>query len=394
MKANLCPAPADSLNLQAQLPIVQLLSQLVQTKDPTLFPIVTVHLHSLATLKHIPTALYTLMNEMLRAFAFRTLPPLQNPRGREFDPGEDDATLVPAVHWHTLESAYNLYLTFFNGNVQSNAQFAIDHLEASRHFSLPWLHALVALLGSEDPRERRSIILILHRIYKTLLTGPHRKQIRGILYGTLIEFHQSPANCSHCHHYEGISEILTIFSCLINGFSVPLRKEHLIFFQKALVPLWKSPYLCTYWTPLLHCTQLFVKREASASSIECASFLVAYLLRMWPSAHSQHSLMFLEVLVEVLLIHINNNGALGCDLLQSKIIGKIVGDCVNNVQYQIAEKACCVLRMGPVQQWIVGNGHLQGVVEALRVAVGRHWNQGVRNAAQVALEGFLGRREG
>ena len=39
--------------------------------------------------------------------------------------------------------------------------------------------------------------------------------------------------------FNGVAELLDILSAIISGYAVPIREEHLIFFNKIMIPLHK-----------------------------------------------------------------------------------------------------------------------------------------------------------
>ena len=41
------------------------------------------------------------------------------------------------------------------------------------------------------------------------------------------------------HKFNGAAELLDILASIISGFAVPLREEHVIFFQNVIIPLHK-----------------------------------------------------------------------------------------------------------------------------------------------------------
>ena len=52
--------------------------------------------------------------------------------------------------------------------------------------------------------------------------------------------------------HNGIAELLEILGSIINGFAIPLKKEHIQFLEKALIPLHKPRGMQD--TPLLYHT--------------------------------------------------------------------------------------------------------------------------------------------
>ena len=87
------------------------------------------------------------------------------------------------------------------------------------------------LLHTEESVERDYLKNILHKLYAKLV--PRRKMIRKAMnecFYTLI--HES-------HKFNGAAELLDILASIISGFAVPLREEHIMFFNNVIIPLHK-----------------------------------------------------------------------------------------------------------------------------------------------------------
>lgn len=48
---------------------------------------------------------------------------------------------------------------------------------------------------------------------------------------------------------------------IINGFAIPLKKEHLLFLQKALIPLHKPKCVSLYHQQLSYCIVQYVEKD-------------------------------------------------------------------------------------------------------------------------------------
>ena len=77
------------------------------------------------------------------------------------------------------------------------------------------------LFDSEDPRERDYLKTILHRIYGKFMS--HRSFIRRAISNVFYRF------VYETERHNGIGELLEILGSIINGFAIPLKKEHLQF---------------------------------------------------------------------------------------------------------------------------------------------------------------------
>ena len=56
-------------------------------------------------------------------------------------------------------------------------------------------------------------------------------------------------------------ELLEILGSIINGFAIPLKKEHLLFLQKALIPLHKPKCVPLYHQQLSYCIVQYVEKD-------------------------------------------------------------------------------------------------------------------------------------
>jgi len=56
-------------------------------------------------------------------------------------------------------------------------------------------------------------------------------------------------------------ELLEILGSIINGFAIPLKKEHLLFLQKALIPLHKPKCVSLYHQQLSYCIVQYVEKD-------------------------------------------------------------------------------------------------------------------------------------
>uniref|UniRef100_A0A7S1FZL3 Serine/threonine protein phosphatase 2A regulatory subunit n=1 Tax=Corethron hystrix TaxID=216773 RepID=A0A7S1FZL3_9STRA len=154
----------------------------------------------------------------INANVVRALPPATD----DFDPEEDEPVLEPA--WPHLQVAYEFFLRFIVSS-EVNAKVAKRYVD--QRFCL----ALVDLFDSEDPRERDYLKTILHRIYGKFMS--HRSFIRKAISNVFYRF------VYETERHNGIGELLEILGSIINGFAIPLKKEHLQFLVRALIPLHK-----------------------------------------------------------------------------------------------------------------------------------------------------------
>eukprot|EP01084_Bolivina_argentea_P309152 534718_1 len=162
---------------------------------------------------------------MVSANICRELPP----QTEDFDPDEDEPVLELA--WPHLQLVYEFFLRF----VVSNMVVAKD---AKRYLDQRLCYTLVELFDSEDPRERDYLKTILHRVYGKFMN--HRSFIRKTMGNVFYRF------IYETERHNGVGELLEILGSVINGFAIPLKKEHQHFLERALIPLHKPRCVSLY----------------------------------------------------------------------------------------------------------------------------------------------------
>ena len=163
----------------------------------------------------------------------------------------------------------------------------IDAKVGKKYIDNSFVLKLLELFDSEDPRERDYLKTILHRIYgKFMVHRPFiRKAINNIFYRFIYE----------TERHNGIAELLEILGSIINGFALPLKEEHKIFLQRALLPLHKPKCVAMYHQQLSYCITQFVEKDP-----RLADTVLRGLLKYWPVTNSQKEVLFLGELEEVL----------------------------------------------------------------------------------------------
>jgi serine/threonine-protein phosphatase 2A regulatory subunit B' len=182
---------------------------------------------------------------MVSSNVCRALPPATD----DFDPEEDEPVLEPA--WPHLQVAYEFFLRFIVSS-EVNAKAAKKYVD--QKFCLQ----LVELFDSEDPRERDYLKTILHRIYGKFMS--HRSFIRRAISNVFYRF------VYETERHNGIGELLEILGSIINGFAIPLKKEHLQFLVRALIPLHKPKCVALYHQQLSYCIIQYVEKDADTAT--------------------------------------------------------------------------------------------------------------------------------
>lgn len=82
---------------------------------------------------------------------------------------------------------------------------------------------------------------------------------------------------------------------IINGFALPLKKEHKTFLFKVLVPLHKPASLATYSPQLTYCVVQFLEKDP-----DLVPGVIQGLMRYWPKVNSAKEVIFLTEFEEIL----------------------------------------------------------------------------------------------
>ena len=231
----------------------------------------------------------------VRANICRSLPP----QTEDYDPEEDEPVLEPS--WPHLQVVYEFFLRFIVSS-EVNAKVAKKYVDANfcyRAQSLPaevlaWLRSvfrfwlgLIELFDSEDPRERDYLKTILHRIYGKFMS--HRSFIRKTISNVFYRF------VYETERHNGVGELLEILGSIINGFAIPLKREHLQFLQCALIPLHIPKCVTLYHQQLSYCVIQFVEKDP-----DTAVPILNGLIRYWPWSSSAKQVLVMNELEEIL----------------------------------------------------------------------------------------------
>jgi hypothetical protein len=317
---------------------------------------------------HAPHAitpeLYGPIVQMLCANLFHPLPPRLNPNGDEYDPEEDEPILEAA--WPHLMFVYELFLTFLDMPSFSPAT-------ALESINQDFVHELVALFDSEDPRERDYLKMALHRIYGKLMAL--RPLIRAEITGVFMRV-------AHDHHlHNGIAELLEILGSIINGFAVPIKTEHVTMLQRALLPLHKAQHVALFHVPLVYCLSQFVEKEQTlAPTIFC------YLVDQWPRYHTKHAALRLEELLTLMRMLDNVAFHQIVDIVFPRL-----AECVGSDQYPVVDKALTILRHESLADHIYRCRHavIPAVLPGLFKASKHNWHDQVQTRAYDIMRQFM-----
>ena len=300
---------------------------------------------------------------MVSANVCRALPPATD----DFDPEDVEPVLEPA--WPHLQVAYEFFLRFIVSS-EVNAKAAKKYVD--QRFCLQ----LVELFDSEDPRERDYLKTILHRIYGKFMS--HRSFIRRAISNVFYRF------VYETERHNGIGELLEILGSIINGFAIPLKKEHLQFLVRALIPLHKPKCVGLYYQQLSYCIIQYVEKDA-----DTATPILNGFFKCWPWSCSGKQVLFLNELEEILEL-------LGADQLAqiSNTLFTNLARCLDSDHFQVVERALFLWN----NEHLVNSGCLSrlNAQTVLPIIYGPlyknssgHWNATVEGLAQNVLKMYM-----
>lgn len=216
----------------------------------------------------------------------RTLPPKVNPEGEEYDPEEDEPIVEP--RWPILQISYKMLIKFLEMPTFSPQP-------AKSYLTMATVHRLIALLDSEDPRERDLLKTCLHRVYGKMV---------GLRAGMREAFRQYFDETSYGMEQHCLAELLEILGSIINGFAIPLKDEHVEMLKAHLLPLHKCHHFSTFASHLLYCVVQFVEKDP----VNLGPEIIRYLLHCWPKQASNKEVLFLGELEDILEVYFHSQG--------------------------------------------------------------------------------------
>lgn len=116
------------------------------------------------------------------------------------------------------------------------------------------------------------------------LRSPIRKSINNVFFVFVYE----------TEHFVGVAELLEILGSIINGFALPLKAEHKVFFNRVLTPMHKVRPFHEFHQQLTYCIAQFVDKDPAL-----AVPFIQGLLKYWPTTCSSKEVLFLGELEEI-----------------------------------------------------------------------------------------------
>ena len=186
-------------------------------------------------------------------------------------------TLTHCPPWPHLVLVYCAFQKFVeNDNFNPNI--------ASTHINANFTKKLFPVFASDDPRERYALTLLAHKIYSKSMGL--RIDMRNQINNCLLEF------VYETQQHSGITEILELYGSIINGFTLPLREDHIISLKRTLLPLLKVENydLSLFFPELSYCILQFLEKEPTL--YEEITFRV---IKYWPHKCSSKQVMFIDL---------------------------------------------------------------------------------------------------
>ncbi|KAJ2761760.1 serine/threonine-protein phosphatase 2A 56 kDa regulatory subunit delta isoform, partial [Coemansia nantahalensis] len=304
------------------------------------------------------------MFKMVSANLFRTIPPQINAFGDPFDPEEDEPREEPA--WPHLCLVYHIFLRFLESGDFNNSA-------ARPYIDQSFTTQLLELFDCEDVRERESLKTVLHRIYGKMLGM--RSFIRRSINNIFLQF------IYETQRHNGIAELLEILGSIINGFTVPLKDEHISFLHRVLLPLHKARPMGLYYAQLTYCTVQFLEKDP-----KLADTIVRALLRYWPKVNSPKEVMFVNEIEGVVDVMEPTQFTAVCQPLFQQLVR-----CIVSPHFQIAERTLGMWRNSYFVGLVTENKDLllpialSGIYRHSR----SHWNRNIHNQVYQILRFFI-----
>lgn len=299
---------------------------------------------------------------MVKANLFRALPV----QTEDYDPDEDEPVLEPS--WPHLQVVYEFFLRFVvSGEVKGKV--------AKKYVDQAFCTKLIELFDSEDPRERDYLKTILHRIYGKFMSHRSfiRKSINHVFYTFVYE----------TERHNGIGELLEILGSIINGFALPLKREHLLSLEKALIPLHRPKSVTLYHQQLAYCAMQYIEKD-----VETSVLVVLGLIKSWPWSCTQKQVVFLNELEEVLEL-------MGPEQLERVLepLFRAISRCISSAHFQVAERVLFLWNNDHLlNHGCLSRTHVHQVLPIIFAALYEnaeaHWNPTVESLARNVMKHF------
>ena len=136
------------------------------------------------------------------------------------------------------------------------------------------------------------------------------------------------------HKFNGTAELLGILASIIGGFEIPLKDEHVSFFQNIIIPLHKVQTCSQFYDQLVRCCMLFIQKDRTL-----AFPLLEGLLKFWPFGNCSKEILFLKEMQEILEV-------CKIDKIEDLVprLFKRILKCISGHHFQVAERSICFFK--------------------------------------------------
>jgi len=254
-----------------------------------------------------------LVFEMIQKCLFRPLI-IHVKQKSEIELGKEEDEVYRDPAWQNYQGVYEILLKIVIND-------SIDVKNLKMLVNINFIHNFIELLNSEEMREREYVKTILHRLYAKII--PRRKIIRKAMTDILLTMVHEDVK------FNGANELLEIWSSLIGGFAVPLRAEHVKFFEDIIVPLHKVHNSQVFHEKLQRCSVLYIGKDP-----ELAFRLLKGILRYWPFGNSIKESLFIDEVNYILEFYEVN----GIEDLVPALLKRIFL-CISGPHLQVSDRA-------------------------------------------------------
>lgn len=200
-----------------------------------------------------------------------------------------------------------------------------------------------------------------------------RKSIANVFYRFVFESEK----------HNGIAELLEILGSIVNGFALPLKPEHVIFLERALIPLHRPRSIASYYEQLSYCINQYVQKDKNTVQI-----VVNGLIKAWPISSSSKQMIFLNELEDVLELA----GPEAAMPVMPQLF-RCLGKCVGSAHFQVAERSLflwnndTLLNTGILSKAFAAQA-LPYLFSGLKRNSSGHWNATVETLASNVLKHY------
>ncbi|CAG7659224.1 unnamed protein product [Allacma fusca] len=129
-----------------------------------------------------------------------------------------------------------------------------------------------------------------------------------------------------------VSNLLGLVASIIKGLEVPLKIEHVLFFQGILLPLHKVHNLSTFHAQLISCTTFFIKKDP-----ELCHSAVGFLRELWSNVEADTQMILLDEIRDIACLL--NDEVSNCRSIVTSIF-VLIADCFSTCDSQkVLEKS-------------------------------------------------------